>query len=182
MNEEEKKAARQAVNALVGTGNPDLIDLGLTMMPQEDKDNIDAIVRKVKWYDDLVKELVAEFPRLEKWLSREKIKEVVPGSSLVASDAMDQLLKMTNNSKEKVVLFFDTIILDDEALNISMVYLCMLPILLDNTIKQYPDVTEEELKEGVFLDFIKRLHAVPHVAEFPATPEALLAAFKAVFD
>lgn len=58
MSEEEKKAARGAVNALVATGNKDLIDLGLSMLPQEDKDSIAAIVRKVEWYQKVADLLI----------------------------------------------------------------------------------------------------------------------------
>ena len=179
--DKEKKAQIEAMNALVKTGNPSLVKMGLSMMPQEFKDDIKAITNKIHWYDAVVKELIAVYPRLEKWLSREKIKEVVPGSSLTASDAMDTLLKMVNNDREKVVQFFDTIVLDDEALNISMTYLCILPILLDNTAQQNPGITEEELKEGTLQTFITRLHLVPHVEGFPDTPETLYAALKAIF-
>lgn len=179
--EEDKKAAREAVNALVQTGNPDLIDLGLTMMPQEDKDNIKAIVRKVEWYDKVANHLMATYPRLEKWLTRSKIKEVVPGTSLVASDAMDMLMKLCNEDEQKVVQFFDTIVLDDEALNISMVYLCQLPLLVENTIEQMHPSTEE-MVEGIYSSFMMRLHAVPHVPEFPSTQEALRAALELLFS
>lgn len=180
-NEQDKKAARAAVNALVKTGNKDLADLGLSMMPQEDKDAIAAIVKKVRHYEKVMADLVQEFPHLNQWLSPEKLEAVVPGSALLAADAMCVLEVLCVERKDKIVQFFDTIVLDDEALNISMGFLAVLPILVDNTRKQ-TGAADEEIVEGIYAEFIKRLHLVPHVEGFPDTPESLRTALQAVLS
>lgn len=180
-NEEDKKAARAAVNALVKTGNKDLVDLGLSMLPQEDKDNLAAITDNIRKSVAYAEELIAEYPRLKQWLSDEKISTVVPGGWFTVSDAIDMLRGSTGDNKEKIALFFDTIVLDDEALNISMMYLCTLPLLLDN-FREQTDLTEDEIDEYIYIDFAEKLHAVPHVKGFPDTPETLRAALRAVFS
>ena len=181
-DDKERQAQIAAVNALVGTQNPDLVQLGLTMLPQDHKDNLKAIADNVTQARDFVHALIAKYPNLAAHLSDDAIREAVPGGWLSASDAVNQLRFMTDDDEEKIKRFFETIAIDGATLNISMVYLCVLPMLINNTHKQDPDHTAAELREGIYQEFITRLHAVPHDAPFPDTPNALRAALEACFE
>lgn len=178
-NESEKKAARAAVSALVSTQNPDLVKMGIAMMPQEDKDDVAAIAARVRWGVEEAKTLVDTYPRLGVWLGGDKITTTVLGGWLAMSDALESLMTLVKSDRDKIALFFDTIILDDDAFSVSMTLLMMLPIMVKNGGGE--GLLDPTMHDGILDEFIRSLHAVPHVPEFPDTPEALREKLVAVF-